>query len=304
MRRRARDLGGIMMCSEVMDQLVRYLLAHGSSTAAWPPEIERHIAGCPACLAALAEVSSAVTGEPSRLRIPPPDTPACQDCEAVLPSYVEDEVAGRDVARLYPEATRHLASCADCRQQHDLLCELMAAEDTAASEATPRYLTYAEWFQSSFWEPVVEGVHRLVTVVPILIGKAVASFGILPPFLTPQLAPAVAYRGRQQSLGADRQSQKLLKLPCRESDLTIQIIAEAWADNRATLVVAVNSLASSQAIRQAAVELFDEGGRLERSTTDANGLVTLKGLEMGQYRIVVHHGGQSWEIPVDLEALA
>jgi hypothetical protein len=49
----------------------------------------------------------------------------CERCFELLDEYVERELAGRPVADLYPDVSRHLAACPDCAQDHDALVDLL-----------------------------------------------------------------------------------------------------------------------------------------------------------------------------------
>ncbi len=67
------------------------------------------------------------------------DVPATSDeCDVMrrnLDLYVNDELEGWDAAARQPDLWAHLQSCAECRQQHDMLLALLTAE--ARGELTP-----------------------------------------------------------------------------------------------------------------------------------------------------------------------
>ena len=54
---------------------------------------------------------------------------SCEACQAWLPSYVDAEVGGLAVGRLYPEVKRHLDLCADCETEYLEMLELALVED-------------------------------------------------------------------------------------------------------------------------------------------------------------------------------
>jgi hypothetical protein len=64
-----------------------------------------------------------------------PSDLSCEECEDTLDLYVDDELGGRDVRRLYPPVWRHLRTCTRCRQAHDLLADTLSRE--RAGELTP-----------------------------------------------------------------------------------------------------------------------------------------------------------------------
>jgi hypothetical protein len=72
------------------------------------------------------QLAEAVAGSPGL---------SCEECEDVLDLYVDDELGGRDVRRLYPLVWHHLRTCGRCRQAHDLLADTLRRE--RAGELTP-----------------------------------------------------------------------------------------------------------------------------------------------------------------------
>ena len=63
---------------------------------------------------------------------------SCEECEDTLDLYVDDELGGRDVRRLYPVVWRHLRTCARCRQAHDLLADTLKRERAGELTSIPR----------------------------------------------------------------------------------------------------------------------------------------------------------------------
>ncbi|MGB0384836.1 MAG: anti-sigma factor family protein [Ardenticatenaceae bacterium] len=55
----------------------------------------------------------------------------CEACEGSLLAYVDDEIGGLDVARLYPDVKRHLDLCPDCMKEYVEMLEWGLAEDAA-----------------------------------------------------------------------------------------------------------------------------------------------------------------------------
>ena len=53
----------------------------------------------------------------------------CEKCQASLLRYVDDEIGGLDVARLYPNVKRHLDLCPDCMKEYLEMLEWGLAED-------------------------------------------------------------------------------------------------------------------------------------------------------------------------------
>jgi hypothetical protein len=53
----------------------------------------------------------------------------CEECFDRLDEYVELELAGLDADAAVPGLRAHLAGCPACREEHDSLVALAAAED-------------------------------------------------------------------------------------------------------------------------------------------------------------------------------
>ncbi len=49
----------------------------------------------------------------------------CDEGMEVLDVFVDAEVAGRPAAALFPAVAAHLAACADCREDHEALLDLV-----------------------------------------------------------------------------------------------------------------------------------------------------------------------------------
>jgi hypothetical protein len=56
----------------------------------------------------------------------------CEDCFELLDRYVELELAGAAADRAVPGMRAHLSGCPACRDDHESLRELVAAEERRA----------------------------------------------------------------------------------------------------------------------------------------------------------------------------
>ena len=68
----------------------------------------------------------------------------CEACQMSLLSYVDDEIGGLDVARLYPDVKRHLDLCSDCMKEYVEMLEWGLAEDAAWQPVEMPILTPAQ----------------------------------------------------------------------------------------------------------------------------------------------------------------
>lgn len=236
------------------------------------------------------------------------DQLTCSACEAVLAEYVDAQIMGVEPPKGSGQVALHLQVCPHCARAYR---ELIALVTSAYTEKTPRPARRPE-FDFSFLEreevqpekPFWDELRRLVAEVPILIGETVASFGQLPPPLAPRLVPAGAYRKREPIPGAEKEEEEvveLLEIPHRDDNLVIRLRLGPVFDGKGTLVLEVGTLEPSQPIEQAKVTLRDEdGGLLEGTPTDEDGLAFFRELDLGKYIVQVEHAGQTWEFGVTL----
>jgi hypothetical protein len=63
---------------------------------------------------------------------------SCTECFGLLPQYADLEQAGRPAATVFPQLVQHLQQCAACREEYEVLRDLLHADDTRppASDTT------------------------------------------------------------------------------------------------------------------------------------------------------------------------
>lgn len=59
----------------------------------------------------------------------------CETCQEWLPTYVDDEISGLDVAKLHPDVKRHLDLCADCAPEYLEMLDWGLAEEAGWQSA-------------------------------------------------------------------------------------------------------------------------------------------------------------------------
>ena len=52
----------------------------------------------------------------------------CDRLHEILPAYVDDDIAGHDLAALFPQAQIHLQQCPDCAEEYRSLREVARLE--------------------------------------------------------------------------------------------------------------------------------------------------------------------------------
>jgi hypothetical protein len=289
-------------------QLLNYLFGRHRPPISAQERLVAAIAGSRTLIAELAAISSVLTGEPSMLKAQTDHLLTCDECLARLDPYVEEWLAGVDLASRYPMVAAHLASCPACREQAELLYELLQGESQSAAE-TPSYLSFERWFQehhaeepvagraaqTGMWEQVAQGRHRLAAEITVVMEGGKAFFANLVTALTPQLAPATLYRNASTAGGA------LLELPHAVANLVVKVQLGPVVENMGTVVIEIGTITPPQPIAQARVNLRDDQeSLLEAAQSDADGFVIFRQLEAGKYGIQVEHADQVWNFAVTL----
>jgi hypothetical protein len=293
---------------ETNQLLIEDLLMGEESSTSTRAAVVAKIASARPLIAELDELSTLLTGEPSQLQAQAAQLLTCNEALARLPAYVEEQVAGVEVAGRYPQMADHLVHCPACREQASLLADLLQT-DTLLAPA-PTYLNFAEWFAQQApvtsaqgesparWQQITQQLHRFVVEIPILIQEGRARFGNLTHGLKPQLAPAIAYRTIQAS---ERDYAQLVALPHPEANLVVRIRLGPIVEAAGTLLLEIAQITPSHPVAHARVLLrTDDGALLEAALSDADGLVIFRQLEVGRYQLHVEHNNQIWVVAVSL----
>lgn len=316
-------------CREVIEAFEAIL----NDPAAHGPEIGEmlaHVGTCPACrerASQLARLLAAGTADE--------DVLTCGECEELLPGYLAAESLGGAAEVEWSRVVRHLAACPHCAAAHASLAHLFSlaqGESGAAPSSYPRpdlsflrdrepsargaaamqepagslpaatpgkiFLSIPE---ADLWQQAVQGLHRLAAVIPVLIGRAGASFGALAAPLTVQLTPVPVYRGKGSLVPAEeaRDFRELVELPHPETNVTLKVSIGPVFQGQGSLALAVNKIDPPQPIAQARITLRDaDGALLEGASTGDDGVVLFRDLDIGEYLIRVEHGERAWEFPL------
>lgn len=68
----------------------------------------------------------------------------CSTCLDHVATYVDQELAGADVARAMADLHQHLALCGDCREEYEALRDLVALDSTEGLPARSALLRTLE----------------------------------------------------------------------------------------------------------------------------------------------------------------
>ena len=59
---------------------------------------------------------------------------SCAEVHELIDQFAELELAGADVQHLMPLVQKHLDLCPDCLEEHDVLVDVLAYEETSADD--------------------------------------------------------------------------------------------------------------------------------------------------------------------------
>lgn len=305
-----------------------------------------HLSGCPACreqagrLVRLLEAAAADE-----------DVLTCEACQEVLPGFLAAESLGECSGPECDRVRRHLEACPHCAAAHMSLAGLLSLAHGDSGVEPPRYpgpdlsflrdLESSTWgrpaaaehaetqaaarpeevslrkevplqsLPSGLWQGAMEGMVRLAAAIPVLIGRAGATFGALAAPLTVQLAPVPVYRDKRSLAPTEetRDFREVLELPHHDFNMTIKLsLGPVFGDKgsgrcQVSVALAVNQIAPPEPIAQARVTLRDAGGGLlEGASTGDDGVVLFRDLEVGGYLIRVEHAGRALELQLVLQS--
>jgi hypothetical protein len=194
-----------------------------------------------------------------------PDELSCDEAQALLPTFVEDERAGVDIdaAPEYAALLRHLDRCADCVELYTTLAEdLDALADEGDMSPLPP-LTPPPFFSP---------VRQSDTVVVRMLRGMTRRFELA--LAIPRLVPAVATLsgGQRANLFSDTLTE-LDGAPL----VSISLLAE---DGVADVIVAVREAAAQTRWQ---VQLIN-GDDIRTATTNAQGIAQFGGLAVNSLR--------------------
>ncbi len=87
--------------------------------------------------ARLAQAISATDLAETSAATPEAEVWSCEECRLMLDIFVDDMLAGHDVAQRYPPIARHLQSCAACRAAVDQMIETLRVEEAPSQPDLP-----------------------------------------------------------------------------------------------------------------------------------------------------------------------
>ena len=111
---------------------VKQLLAYLEAPAQHP-EIKAHLKTCPPCKRKLARLSRVALSQQA-------DRVTCGQCQTELPDYVQAQVEGLDLAKLFPEVKNHLSLCPHCQRYYQ---ELLDIDGLILSDSLPHPASYS-----------------------------------------------------------------------------------------------------------------------------------------------------------------
>ena len=149
---------------------------------------------------------------------------SCQECEDILDLYVDDELGGRDVRRLYPLVWHHLRTCTRCRQAHDLLAGTLSRERTGELTPVPRLGAPC----LSFLQPHPPDAPWITRLRPRIAGAPFGlTFSFNLPYLRTLLSPPLPVGARAEEPFLPSVAHLLLSdaVPMGEGTVAVEVTA-------------------------------------------------------------------------------
>lgn len=262
-------------CRKAMEQLWAYL----ENPDLYRAEAEtavRHVSLCPHCGRKMEHFIRALT-------IDEEDRLTCQECQVLLPDYLQAERDGQAGGARWRPVVLHLEVCPHCSEEYATLSELLELAHGERGEEPPDYpvpdLSFLR--QKKDMQPEPAGIPWRLDK----LGRLIVEFSIdvLRTFQGPAYQPAYAVAGLK--------SRSSLRTLCQFSlqeavnDLEVTITAEEMrADpTRCTVIVTVNIPSRGGWPNLAGTEVVLKRGELEVGvqTTDAYGEAVFEEIATG-----------------------
>lgn len=258
-------------CRLAIEQLLAYLENPDLHRAAADAALS-HIGKCPHCENRIRYLIRAVTTDEE-------DSLTCQECQDLLPDYLQAEARGRTHEEQWHPVAFHLETCPHCSAEHATLSELLELAHGERGEEPPRYPV-----------PDLSFLRRRKDrpPQPISIRWHLDEFSRLIIELSADLLRALQLPAYQPTYAAARLKSKSSRILCQLSlkeaaeDMEVTITAEEMRGDptHCTVVVAVNIPSRGGWPNLVGTEVMLKRGELEldTQTTDAYGEAIFEGI--------------------------
>ena len=259
-------------CDAAIEQLLAYLenpdLHRAQADAALS-----HVEKCPHCQNRIRHLVRALTADEE-------DSLTCEECQDLLPEYLEAEARGEAHKAQWRPVAYHLETCPHCSAERASLSELLELAHGERGEEPPRYpvpdLSFLRREQGKPRQPAGAPWHLDE------LGRLIVEFSseLLRAFQVPAYQPAYAAAG----IKSKKPPRTLCQLSLKEAvqDLEVTITAEEMrADpTRCTVTVEVNIPSRGGWPHLAGTEVMLKRGDLglDTQTTDAYGEAVFEGI--------------------------
>jgi hypothetical protein len=231
-----------------------------------------HIGKCPHCERRMGYLVRALAADEE-------DLMTCQECQDLLPEYLQVEAEGRADDAQWHLVAFHLETCPHCSAEYAQLSKLLELAHGERGEEPPRYpvpdLSFLRRKQER--PPQSDNIFwRLDELGHMIVGL---SADVLRAFQMPTYQPAYAMvRSRSESPRV--LCQISLKEAVKDTEITITAEEERADPTRCTVTVKVNIPSRGGWPNLAGTEVVLKRGELEldTQTTDAHGEVAFEGV--------------------------
>jgi len=254
---------------------IEHLLAYWENPDLHRAEAEAafsHIGKCPHCERRVRYLMRALAADEE-------DSLTCQECQDLLPEYLQAEAEGRADEAQWRFTALHLETCPHCSAEYATLSELLELAHGEQGVEPPRYPVP----DLSFLRRAKDRLPQPVSIPWRLneLGHVIIEFSaeVLRAFQLPAYQPAYAMAGLRAKLPRTL-CQISLKEAVKDTEITITAEEKRADPTRCTVVVKVNIPSRGGWPNLAGTEVVLKRGELELDTqkTDAHGEVVFEGV--------------------------
>lgn len=232
--------------------------------------------------------------------------PSYVAAEADLDAYVEMQLDGKDADERYPHVRPALTQYEDLQEAYESLLSLLADERNgllAKPAGEPEFDLSFIQRDTALWEQVNTGnnsLSRFLHEIHVRLGQVAATFGQLPPMLTPQIVMV--------PVRADEQAQsEALDIDALDHRLSLRLQLGPTSQGKAIINVRISAVGDDPdpTGRRARVTLLDDKDQmLVSANVDRSGWVTFRDIDAGHYVVRVTDQSGVLELPVSIDPLS
>lgn len=214
---------------------------------------------------------------------------SCAECRLMLDMFVNDLLAGYDVAQEYPQIARHLQSCPACREAVAQMIETLRTDEAPSQpDLPPSGRPHLSFLQpepaNASW---TERLRSRISGAPFGVTFAFQADFLRRLFWSPSPLPT-----RHATPGGSASAPHLLLTQTTMLDTTlaaVEVIALANAQERDQLTIQINVIPTTDPLPQDVWATLTWGGEARSARVPPDGQVTFDNVSAAALRAVEPH---------------